>query len=179
VEGLKKSFIAIVAIFALVIWGVYDHSSKKQEAADAEAGINIGNKAPDFELQTLDGSKVKLSDFRGEKVMLNFWATWCPPCQFEMPHMEKFYEGYKSKDVVVLAVNLTQTEKSPQDVPKFVQSKALSFPVVLDEKGDVSGNYQVMAYPTSFMIDTHGIIREKFQGAIDYDTMKNSIAKMR
>lgn len=185
---MKRNFFAVIALLALVVWGVFDYQAEKnatgvmnpnEEMANVQEGIKIGNRAPDFELQSLDGKKVKLSHFRGKKVLLNFWATWCPPCRMEMPHMEKFYEEFKDKDVVVLAVNLSMTEKSVNDVPIFVKQYGLSFPVVLDENGEVSGNYQVIAYPTSYIIDSQGVIRNKFQGAINYDIMNQSFSKIK
>ncbi|MCZ8513698.1 TlpA disulfide reductase family protein [Paenibacillus filicis] len=185
---MKKNAIALIALIALIIWGVYDYQSKKepsaygnqiQETANLQEGISLGNKAPDFELQSLEGKKVKLSDYRGKKILVNFWATWCPPCRVEMPEIEKFYEEFKSKDVVVLAINLTQTEKSADDVPKFVHDYGLTFPVALDEKGNVIENYKVVAYPTSYIIDSQGIIQDKYQGAINYDIMKKSFSKIK
>lgn len=185
---MKRNAIALIALLVLVVWGAYDYQTKKdhsgvmnqkEQSESVKTGIGLENKAPDFELQSLDGKKVKLSDYKGKKILLNFWATWCPPCRIEMPHMEKFYEEFEKKDVVVLAVNLTRTEKSVEDVPKFVGEYGLTFPVVLDEKGIVSNYYQVVAYPTSYFIDSQGIIRDKFQGAINYDIMKKSAAKMK
>ncbi|MCY9657166.1 TlpA disulfide reductase family protein [Paenibacillus chondroitinus] len=183
----NRNIIAIVALLALIAWGGYDYQAKKrhtegaasaQQAAGIQEGIAVGNRAPDFELQSLEGKPVKLSDFKGKKVLLNFWATWCPPCRTEMPHMEKFYKEFQNADTVVLAVNLTMTEKSADDVPKFVDAFGLTFPVVKDEKGEVSGNYEVMAYPTSYIIDSQGIIRDKFQGAINYEIMRKSFSKL-
>lgn len=181
---MKRNVIAVIILLALIGWGVYDSQSKtevmtQEELNEIKVGTQIGNLAPNFELLSLDGNKVQLSDYRGKKVLLNFWATWCPPCRVEMPHMEKFYNDYKDKDVVVLAVNLTHTEKSVTDVPIFVQDFGLTFPVVMDDNGGTSDVYQVVAYPTSYMIDSNGIIREKFQGAINYDIMKKSVSNLK
>ncbi|MBP1992144.1 TlpA disulfide reductase family protein [Paenibacillus eucommiae] len=171
----------------LLTWGTYGHSkgnlageagNQQQTAEGVKIGIKKGNQAPDFELLTLEGERVKLADFKGKKVLLNFWATWCPPCKAEMPHMEKFSQDYANKDVVVLAVNLTQTEKNPGVVSDFAQKFALTFPIVLDQEGDVANTYQILSYPTSYMLDSQGIIYERFQGAIHYETMEKAIAKM-
>ncbi|GIP40823.1 thiol:disulfide interchange protein tlpA [Paenibacillus sp. J31TS4] len=190
---LRNVFIAVL-LLGLVAWGVYDTAQKKKAplsqppqaaapqgegASEAAPGVAVGNTAVDFMLTSLDGKPVKLSDYRGKRVMLNFWATWCPPCQAEMPHMEKFYKKYADEGVVMLAVNLTHTEKAAGDVPKFVEEYGLSFPIVLDEKGEVSSRYQVVAYPTSFILDSQGVIQRKFQGAINYDTMKETFAKVK
>src|SRR5690554_6683204 len=99
---MKKNGIAIIAVLILVSWGIYDYvqnnkpqiesNNKQQITAEVEVGIQKGDAAVDFELLNLDGTPAKLSDYKGKKVILNFWATWCPPCRAEMPHMERFYE---------------------------------------------------------------------------------------
>lgn len=184
---MKRNAIVISLLVLLALWGLYDYNqrqseqeraiARQQEAIEAEVGIQRGNLAPDFQLLNMEGQPVQLSDFRGKKVIVNFWATWCPPCRAEMPHMEKFYNDF-SKEAVVLAVNLTNTEKNQSDVTAFIDDLGLTFPILLDEKGEVAGMYQVFAYPTSYMIDSQGIIREIFQGAINYDVMKKTISAM-
>src|SRR5690625_7728587 len=105
-----KRWIIVVVIVGLVGWAVYDFASNQMAVEeDPEVGLEKGNLAPDFELETVEGETVSLSDFRGEKVLLNFWATWCPPCRAEMPDMQKFHENHEIG--VILAVNLTETEK--------------------------------------------------------------------
>src|SRR5690625_3163943 len=111
--------------------GAEDEEAQEGEEAqgdegDEEIGLDQGDLAPDFELNTLDGDTVKLSDFRGEKVMVNFWATWCPPCRAEMPDMQKFHED---KDVVILAVDLTETEDDFDDIPEFIDEFGVTFRV--------------------------------------------------
>lgn len=181
---MRKNSIAIIAVLILAVWGIYDYtknqtesSNQQQTTEESEIGIKKGNKAPDFELLNLNGEPVKLSDFTDKKVILNYWATWCPPCRAEMPHMEKFYKD-NEKDVVVLAVNLTNTEQNRDNVSDFVKDFGLTFPIVMDEEGDVSSTYQVIAYPTSYIIDSQGIIQEVFQGAINYDIMEKAISKI-
>lgn len=138
-------------------------------------GLDIGQTAPDFELTTLDGEAVKLSDFRGQKVLLNFWATWCPPCRKEMPDMEKLHNN---TDVKILAVNLTGTESSLDKVESFIDDLELTFTVPLDEKSDIAEQFEVVAYPTTYMIDPDGRIQYKSFGALTYEQMKQAIKKM-
>ncbi|MDQ7864296.1 TlpA disulfide reductase family protein [Peribacillus frigoritolerans] len=96
---------------------------------DALGGLKIGAKAPNFSLKTLDGKQVELSDYEGKKVMLNFWATWCPPCKKEMPDMEK-YTQQAGDDVVVLAVNIDPEN----DVQAFVEDNGITFTIPLDSQ---------------------------------------------
>lgn len=115
--------------------------------------------APDFELKTLGGETVKLSDFRGQAVLVNLWATWCPPCRAEMQSIDKIYHEYKDQGFVVLAVNMTYQD-DPQAVEPFVHKYNLTFPILLDEKGMVGNAYQLHSLPSSFFIDRNGTIHE-------------------
>ncbi|WP_019376326.1 TlpA disulfide reductase family protein [Virgibacillus halodenitrificans] len=152
-----------------------EENQEKEEPADSNAvGLEVGNIAPDFELNTLNGEVVKLSDFRGQRVMLNFWATWCPPCRAEMPDMEKFH---KNKDVKILAVNLTETESSRQAIEDFIKEFGVSFTVPLDEKTNVADQYQIQPIPTSYMIDSNGRIQFKALGAMNYEFMVQEFEK--
>ncbi len=185
---MKKTIIAVVLLIGLVVYGGYDYyrtssletgQAVESSGANVERGIQKGQLAPDFSLTDLKGNPVTLSDFKGKKVMVNFWATWCPPCRVEMPHMQKFYEDYKSKDFVIVGVNMTTTEENPDNVKAFVEDQRLTFSIVLDQEGDVLQTYQVVAYPTTYVLDSNGVIREKFQGAINYDIMKDAVSKIK
>ncbi|WMT43178.1 redoxin domain-containing protein [Paenibacillus sp. D2_2] len=131
--------------------------------------------APDFELTDLDGKSVRLSDYRGKTVVMNFWATWCRVCQAEMPHMERFYQDQQNQDdVVVLSINATSQERSSDNVENYVDKEGLSFPIVLDKDGDVLKEYKVTAYPTTYIIDPSGNIRERYLGAVSFDSIKKA-----
>jgi thiol-disulfide isomerase/thioredoxin len=191
-----KKWIIIVVLVGMVGWAVFDfmQSEKKsaeqlektndvqevesdasKETEEPVIGLNIGNKAPEIQLQTLTGDHVKLSDFRGNRVMINFWATWCPPCRAEMPDMEKFHQD---KDVVILAVNLTDTEASIEDIEKFSDEFQLTFPILLDKNLDAATMYMIQPIPTTYMVDSEGIIRYKAFGAMNYDLMVQEYEKM-
>ncbi|MFD1413797.1 peroxiredoxin family protein [Oceanobacillus jeddahense] len=201
---MKKWIFAII-IVGMIGWALYDFIDSNRQSADefvpvedersleedvreqldsgennnvsenAEVGLEEGNIAPDFELQTLDGETAKLSDFRGEKVMINFWATWCPPCRAEMPDMEEFYQD---KDIVILAVNLTETENDLQQVEDFINEYKLTFPILLDEEIKVAEQYMIQPIPTSYMIDSNGVISFKAFGSLNYDFMVQEFEKM-
>ncbi|OXM84925.1 hypothetical protein CF651_18665 [Paenibacillus rigui] len=152
-------------------WG----GGQAMDQAGQQTGIGLGQVAPDFELLTLQGQPVKLSDFRGKKVVLNFWATWCPPCRVEMPHMQRFYSEYKDNNVVILSVDATHTEASKIPVQAFVDYWGLTFPVVLDTTGDIGKTYQVTAYPATYVIDEQGKIRKKHPGAMDQAMLEKAV----
>src|SRR5699024_6120200 len=141
-----------------------------------DVGLGKGEKAPDLELKTLDGEKVKLSDYEGEKVIVNCWATWCPPCREEIPDLQKLYDHY---DVEILAIDLTDSESSLDVVEECVYDEyEMTFPVLLDETSEVANMYQVMAYPTSYMVDTEGYIQFLAMGAMEYEQMKEELEKL-
>ena len=128
----------------------------------APSVARVGEPAPDFRLENLDGQSISLSDFRGKPILLNFWATWCPPCVSEMPYIQQVYEEWSGKGLVVLAVNIG--ESSPK-VKGFLQAHDLSLPVLLDTKENTAEKYNITGIPASFFIDSDGIIREKIIGA--------------
>ena len=115
--------------------------------------------APDFNLQNIDGDTILLSDLRGQAVLLNFWGSWCPPCKEEMPAMQKVYQDYQDQGFSILAVNAAFQEQ-PGAVTEFLFENAFDFTVLLDTEGVVSQQYQVHAFPTSYFIDSDGIIQE-------------------
>ncbi|MCH1625620.1 peroxiredoxin family protein [Ferdinandcohnia quinoae] len=180
---MYKNVIIILGLLGLIVWVVYDSKFSNVVAEKnieenveinnerVEYGIQEGNKAIDFELTSIDGRAVKLSDMEGKKVILNFWATWCPPCKAEMPHMQDFYEEQQGKDVEIIAVNLTTAEKNKNDVEPFVKDYGLTFPILLDSEGDIGSTYQAFTIPTSYVIDTKGIIRKKIIGPMDKEMM--------
>ena len=148
------------------------------ENVDAESGLEKSEVAPDFELVTLTGESVKLSDYRGKTVMLNFWASWCPPCRIEMPHMENYYkENKEAENVEIIAVNMTKVEISKgEKVGDFVDEHKLTFPILLDKAGEVMDLYQVRAYPTTYMINPEGIITDKITSSLDDKLIKELVA---
>lgn len=127
----------------------------------------------DFELEDLNGNKIKLSDYKGKIVLLNFWGTWCPPCREEMPYFQEIYEEYKDDDVVVLTVNSTSvelrggtdSEQAEKNARKFMEDNGYTFPVLLDKDDEVWAIYQQRGIPANYVIDKEGIVRYAFAGA--------------
>src|SRR6266487_3688850 len=123
----------------------------------------VGSPAPEIILKNLEGHEVKLSDFRGKVVLVNFWATWCKPCKEEMPAMQASYDKLRDEGFVVLAVNeLEDTEK----VAEHIRVHRHTFPVVMDHSNRVANRYGVVGLPASFLIDRQGIVREQIFGSL-------------
>ena len=121
-----------------------------------------GFSAPGFTLEILDdsnpGREVSLTDYRGQVVIINLWATWCPPCRAEMPAIQNVYQDYKDKGLVVLAINTT-FQDNEADVRAFAKEYGLDFPILFDRTGDVSMRYQLRGLPSTFFIDRKGVIQ--------------------
>lgn len=183
---LSFAILALAAVILVVnIWKPNLTESEKKTTDQTEESVETedipgaklsalreGAEAPDFELNTLDGKSVKLSDYRGKKVILNFWATWCPPCKAEMPHMQNFYVENKDKGVEILAVNLTNMDKGVDEVQNFVKEYGLTFTIPLDDEGAAGTTYQAFTIPTSYILDENGIITKKIVGPMDENMMK-------
>ena len=122
----------------------------------------VGQQAPDFQLQNLDGQSISLKEFKDKPVLINFWATWCGPCVYEMPFLQEIHNEWSGKGLVLLAINKGE---SPATVSSFLQDQNLSIPVLLDTEQTVSQRYNVFGIPTTFFVDKDGIIQEKIIGA--------------
>jgi peroxiredoxin len=172
VIGLFIIDITILQDDGLVEKSTNGNTYERYEDPDAlPLGLDLEERAPSFTLTTLDGKTVTLEDYKGKKILLNFWATWCPPCKAEMPDMQQMYEEHKNEDFVVLAVNVTVTEKKAEDVSAFVEEYGLTFPILMDEKGKVAHQFEILSYPTSYFIDSDGVIRGKVIGALSKESM--------
>jgi len=174
---MAKKWIAAGILIAMMAIAMYQAFDKKEDpSTKAEAavdGLKTGVKAPDFELKTLTGETVKLSEFKGKKVMWNFWATWCGPCKAEMPAMQQLSTEV-GDDVAILAVNI-----DPQlDVQGFVDENGITFPILLDTDDKINSLYQIVAIPTTYFIDSKGIIQDVFRGAMPHDAMVQYINEL-
>lgn len=122
-----------------------------------------GFSAPDFTLDLLGGGEITLSELRGQAVMINLWASWCPPCREEMPAIQRVYEDYQDQGLVVLAVNTTNQDTEAA-AAAFVAEFGLTFPVPLDRRGAVSSRYQLRGLPSTYFVDREGVIRSVVVG---------------
>lgn len=176
---------ATVAAIVLVVGGIFvvrdvlprgdADTTDALGVARAARKPELGAEAPDFGLEVPGtGEVVRLSDYRGQTVILNFWATWCVPCRTEMPDLQAAYEGVP--DVVVLAVNAQEADPA---VIRFIDEFGLTFPVVLDRDGAVREHYGVLGLPATFFIDADGILRGRNFGPVYGDLLMQGIATTR
>ncbi|MGE7914547.1 redoxin domain-containing protein [Lysinibacillus xylanilyticus] len=194
---MKKNIgLLIVVLLVVAMIGTYvkqqidkgreiETASLGKEMDEQKIGLKNGDTPPDFTLTSLDGEEVTLSDLRGKKVVLNFWATWCPPCKAEMPHMQKYYEQHAKEDnVEIIAVNLTKDERDfsadgkIDTVMTFRDSFELTFPILLDQEREVSPQYKIMTIPTTYFIDSKGYIQRAISGPMDTDMLKSYVDEL-
>jgi peroxiredoxin len=159
---MQQTLRRIIYLLTLVLGFAWIFISADKSGASTSGKIPApqqGFLAPDFELKTPGGEFVKLSDLRGQAVLVNLWATWCPPCREEMQTIEKVYQEYKDKGFTVLAVNMTYQD-DPLAIVPFVKEQKLTFPILLDETGGMANAYQLRSLPSSYFIRPDGVIHE-------------------
>jgi peroxiredoxin len=134
----------------------------------------VGSPAPDFQLDTLSGDAVRLSEFRGKPVLLNFWATWCGPCRLEMPAIESRFEEHKS-DLVVMGINF---DEPASDVQTYVKELGLTFTILLDPGGEVQKLYRIRGYPSTYIVDAGGVVRIQHIGVMTQDQLDGYLSQV-
>ena len=135
-----------------------------QTRATKESG-----KAHDFEIETFDGEMLRLSDLEGKVVVLNFWASWCPPCRWEMPFFEEMHQEYKDQGVVFLGVAISDTLENARG---FAESTGVTYPIGLDTTSEISRNYNVVSLPTTFFIGREGNVERRLTSAANEGVLK-------
>ena len=161
-------FIGLVLLIGGVAYMVSTTSSRTP--GDVVQSVAAGDLAPAFQLEDTNGNQVSLSDLRGKVVLVNFWATWCPPCIEEMPSMETLNKAMAGYDFVMLAINAEENGRSA--VAGFLNKTPYTFPILYDDKGVVQKRYGVFKFPESFVVGKDGIVAEKIIGPLDWSNPK-------
>ncbi len=164
------------AIFVFIVFLKNPFSVKDYNIeVKVNEGTNIGDKAPNFKLADINGNEVMLSNFQGKKaVVVNFWATWCPPCREEMPLFEEIYAENKGK-VEIFGINLQESERA---VNNFLKAVPVTYPLLLDPSGDVKKAYNVFTQPVTYFIDKNGIIVDKKLGPLEEKEIEEKFARI-
>ena len=167
--SVRRRLIVLLGGLAILVFAfgmVWLQSSKYEP-------LVVGMTAPNFSLPDLQGKTQRLTDYRGKVVFLNFWATWCKPCKEEMPSMQVLWDNLKNRDFMMLAVSMDRVTTT-KDIPSFVETLKLSFPILTDSWGQTDKRYKLMGVPETYIIDQSGVLREKVIGPRDW-TRRESI----
>jgi len=166
---MKKRRLVVRTIILAVLLAAVGYTLYANLTKDEVQKVAIGEKAPDFELVDLNGKTHRLSDYEGQGVFLNFWGTFCKPCEKEMPYIENQYQKFMDKGVQVLAVNVGESEFA---VKKFAERHHLTFPIVIDTDADVQVAYGINPLPITFLIDKEGTVVKSFTGSLTEDKVE-------
>lgn len=170
-----KRTLGILVILVLTILAVYQNNQTKTGSPDQIP--KVGFNAPNFSLISMDRQKTfEVKGKRDKPVVLNFWASWCGPCRQEAPALKAIYEKYQDR-LDFYAINLT-SDDNLDSAKAFVKEFGLTFPILLDETGEVAKQYQVSSIPTSYFIDTNGVIRQKIIGAADRGSFEQIVKEL-
>ena len=190
----KLIIIVLIIIIGVSIYSINNYNKTSSTKSSTENSANDTTKsadneisnststngslnkvAADFTLKDLKGNTITLSSLKGKNVLLNFWATWCPPCRGEMPDIQKLYSQTKDSDLVILAVDIGEDTKTVQD---FITKNNYEFNILLDSDKAVATNYNISSIPTSFFINKEGKIINKHIGAMSLEDMRSNVAKL-
>ncbi|UNT57725.1 thiol-disulfide oxidoreductase ResA [Lysinibacillus capsici] len=161
---LMRSIILIV-LFGAIFFTVYTTLSQ-----DKNEVLKIGDEAPNFTLVDMQGDKHSLEEYKGQGVFLNFWGTWCKPCEREFPIIDRYYNEYKEKDIQVLAINIAESDFVVQN---YIDRKGLTFPVLIDKNKSVMEAYNINPLPTTILINSEGKIEKIITGEMKEQDIKS------
>lgn len=191
---MKKIITATISFLVILVAGILlyqfvfapNQSNKDNPSTEMESSVTNNTQmddtetipAADFTVYAADGTAVNLSDFYGNPIVVNFWATWCPPCVSELPAFQDIYDEY-GKDVHFLMVNMTDgTEETVEGVTKFIDENEYSFPVYYDTEMDAALTYYITSIPRTLFIDAEGNIFYGHAGMMDYSTLKEYMEQL-
>ena len=193
--GLVRSLVLPLGLLALIVGGLWYWDSRGDGGArDAYGAVElpegknptgrspapeVGRAGPDFLLETPQGGTLRLSDLQGHPVLLNFWTSWCPPCRLEMPELVKAYERYRDQGLVIVGVDLQESNKT---VLSFAEEFGIEFPLAIDRDGEMRDAWRlggpIQGLPTSYFIDSTGVVRDRFFGPLTEEFIDERLAKI-
>jgi len=182
--GALRNILATLAVGAFIIglvWffdrpsGFGSSQAITLTASASGPAPRMGKEAPDFQVRTLDGTSVSLSDYRGQPVWISFWATWCPPCRAENPDIQEVYEKYQADGLVILALSIGEETGTVQS---YVERTGLTYTIGLDQDTAIAARYRIVGIPTHYFVDRDGILREWRIGSMSKKTMEKNVGKI-
>jgi len=172
----RKSAIAIVALIVIGFLGILVWGMLNKQPITGLSGVTMVNRpAPDFSLTTFKGATISLKDLRGKPVIVNFWASWCPPCRTEAPLLERTWRAYKNRGLIFLGINIQDRE---EDALSYIREFAITYPNGPDPTGEITINYGVSGLPVTFFISRKGEVVRRWVGALEADVLIGSIQEI-
>ncbi|MBW7477720.1 TlpA family protein disulfide reductase [Paenibacillus oenotherae] len=174
---MKRTIVLLFIVVVLTGAAIYQNNDKKEAAmaASSEMKPKPGFTAPALELPDLDDKPLAVGGKKDKLLLLNFWASWCGPCELEAPDLQALFKKYGDK-VELYGVNGTTYDKERQ-AREFVKEFKLTFPILMDREGEATDLYKVTTFPTSFIIDSNGIVRERIPGVISMNEWEDLLEK--
>ncbi|MDP1418829.1 thiol-disulfide oxidoreductase ResA [Peribacillus simplex] len=163
--------IILLLLGAALVFALYTNFTK-----DKNESLRKGSDAPNFVLTDMKGNEHKLSDYKGKGVFLNFWGTYCKPCEYEMPYMENQYKNFKDQGVEILAVNVGESDYA---VNNFITKHDLTFPVMIDKGREVENAYRVDILPVTFLVDKEGKVIDIITGALTEESIQKHMERIK
>ncbi|MGG4265258.1 thiol-disulfide oxidoreductase ResA [Peribacillus simplex] len=163
--------IILLLLGAALVFALYTNLTK-----DKNESLRKGSDAPNFVLTDMEGKEHKLSEYKGKGVFLNFWGTYCKPCEYEMPYMENQYKSYKDQGVEILAVNVGESDYA---VNNFITKHNLTFPVMIDKGREVENAYRVDVLPVTFLVDKEGKVVDIITGALTEESIQKHMERIK
>ncbi len=173
--------IIVGIVIAGLVWyfdrpgGAGGSESVTLTASPSGPAPRVGEEAPDFRVQGLDGQHLQLGDFRGRPVWISFWATWCPPCRAENPDIEEVYQKKREEGLVILALSIGEDAGTVKD---YVERTGLTYTIGLDQGTEVAATYRIVGIPTHYFVDRDGILRDWRVGSMSKKTMEEKVEEI-
>ena len=172
----RKSAIAIAALIVIGFLGILVWGMLNKQPITGLSGVTMVNRpAPDFSLTTFEGAKISMEDLRGKPVIINFWASWCPPCRIEAPLLERTWRAYKNRGLIFLGINIQDRK---EDALSYIREFDITFPNAPDPTGEVTIDYGVSGLPVTFFISRKGEVVRRWVGAVEPGVLISSIEEI-
>jgi len=173
---LRRSAIAIAALIVVGFLGILVWGMLNKQPITGLSGVTMVNRpAPDFSLTTFKGVTISLEDLRGKPVVINFWASWCPPCRIEAPLLERTWRAYKNRGLIFLGVNIQDRK---EDALSYIREFDITYPNGPDPTGEITINYGVSGLPVTFFISRKGEVVRRWVGAVEPGVLISSIEEI-
>ena len=157
-KSMKYYFLMLFILFSSACLDTSDITTQPKSEKDAAESYALNKQSPDFEITLLNGNQFKLSEHKGEIILLNFWASYCKPCQWEMPAFEKIWLKYQNQNILIIGIALSDTKTN---IDKFLEEVNVTYPIAIDDQHEIGDLFQITSLPTTIIINPEGIVSRR------------------